>query len=306
MANKFFASIKARFFSTAAVRAVDIGVNGDTDARLAIDAGGRLSWGSGSVAPDVNLYRDAESVLKTDGTLKAAGLYVDGVEVDVSNALNGEMLIFDGSKFVSGAAPTVIGPTGATGPTGPTGAASTVAGPTGPLGPTGATGLGFRIAIIYSSVVALEADTEPEGIIPGEFAIVETDDVEDPDNSRLYLWDGFEYQYITDLSGSQGIKGPTGPQGIQGPTGPTGPKGQDGIIGVDGVTGPQGEQGPTGPAGSTGPTGADSIVPGPTGPTGATGPTGTTGPVSATSGNLDGGLPDTNYGGIEPINGGTP
>ena len=156
-------------------------------------------------------------------------------------------------------------------------------------------------------MVALEADTEPEGIIPGEFAIVETDDVEDPDNSRLYLWDGTEYQYITDLSGSQGIKGPTGPQGaqgtqgptgptgVQGPTGPTGPtgadsfvtgptgpKGEDGIIGVDGATGPQGEQGPTGP---TGPTGADSFVTGPTGAQGAQGPTGSqgsTGPQGAT------------------------
>jgi len=54
-----------------------------------------------------------------------------------------------------------------------------------------------------------------------------------------------------------------------------------------------------GPLGPTGPTG-------PTGETGPTGPTGATGPVSATSGNLDGGLPDTNYGGIEPVNGGTP
>jgi len=69
MANKFFASIKARFFSTAAVRAVDIGVNGDTDARLAIDAGGRISWGSGISTPDVYVQRAGEESINFVGNV---------------------------------------------------------------------------------------------------------------------------------------------------------------------------------------------------------------------------------------------
>lgn len=79
---------------------------------------------------------------------------------------------------------------------------------TGPhlTGPTGATGMGFIIAKTYASVAALEADTTPTGIVNGQFAIIETGDVDDGENARLYLWnDG--YTYVTDLSGSVGITG---------------------------------------------------------------------------------------------------
>ena len=48
MANKFFAAIRARFFSSASDTAIDVGVNGDTNPRVAIDAGGRITWGDGS------------------------------------------------------------------------------------------------------------------------------------------------------------------------------------------------------------------------------------------------------------------
>jgi len=138
-----------------------------------------------------------------------------------------------GAQGIQGATgPT--GPQGIQGPTGATGAQ----GATGPTGPTGATGMGFIIAKTYDSVANLLADTTPTGIDPGQFAIVETGDVEDPENSQLYLWTGSTWQYVTDLSGEQGIQGPTGPQGIQGATGPTGP---------------QGIQGPTGPTGPIGP-----------------------------------------------------
>lgn len=47
-------------------------VSGDASARIRIDAGGRLTWGSGSSAGDVNLYRTDGSTLKTDDTLFAA------------------------------------------------------------------------------------------------------------------------------------------------------------------------------------------------------------------------------------------
>ena len=168
-----------------------------------------------------------------------------------------------GSQGIQG----VTGPTGtqgAQGTTGPTGAQGTQ-GPTGNTGPTGSTGLGFAIAKIYSSVAALTADTSPTGIIAGQFAIIDTGDVENAEDARLYLWNGSVYTYTTDLSGASGLQGPRGLQGVQGPTGPTGAQGSQGIQGVTG---------PTGIQGVTGPTGAQSNVAGPTGNQGATGPTG--------------------------------
>ena len=99
MANKFFTSIKARFFGSPSDTAIDIGVNGDSNARVTIDAGGRITWGSGSEAGDVNLYRDTADVLKTDDTLKAAALFVDSIEVDTTGATLNDLLKFDGTKF---------------------------------------------------------------------------------------------------------------------------------------------------------------------------------------------------------------
>jgi len=180
-----------------------------------------------------------------------------------------------GPTGAEGAASTVAGPTGAQGIQGPTGAQGIqgVAGPTGAqgaastvAGPTGSSGLGFIIAKTYSSVAALTADTSPANIVAGQFAIIDTGSVENSETSRLYLWNGSTYTYVTDLSGAQGI---------QGATGPTGAQGADGVIGVDGATGPTG---PQGIQGEVGPTGANSTVAGPTGAQGLTGATGPTGP----------------------------
>lgn len=99
MANKFFTSIKARFFGSPSDTAVDIGVNGDSNARVAIDAGGRITWGSGSAAGDVNLYRDSADVLKSDDTLQVPALFIDGIEVDTTGAVTDYVLKFNGTKF---------------------------------------------------------------------------------------------------------------------------------------------------------------------------------------------------------------
>jgi hypothetical protein len=188
---------------------------------------------------------------------------------------------------------------GVTGPTGSQGIQGTqgtqgITGPTGTqgnTGPTGSTGLGFAIAKIYASVAALTADTAPTNIVAGQFAIIDTGNVENAEDSRLYLWNGSVYTFTTDLSGAsglqgpQGITGPTGTQGIQGVTGPTGSQGIQGVQGAQGVTGPtgaQGIQGNTGAQGVTGPTGSTGAqgipgVQGNTGPTGAQGIQGNTG-----------------------------
>ena len=173
-------------------------------------------------------------------------------------------------------------------------AAQGVTGPTGTTGPTGATGLGFSIAKTYVSVAALTADTSPTSIVAGQFAVINTGNVENPDDSKLYLWDGSQYTYTTDLSGASGLQGPQGTQGTQGIQGPTGSQGAVGPTGAQGTTGAQGDTGPTGPTGSTGAQGVPGVQ-GNTGPTGAqgtqgntgaqgdTGPTGPTGSTGADS-----------------------
>lgn len=152
---------------------------------------------------------------------------------------------FDSSK-------NLIAPDAYAGPQGPQGPQ----GVQGPQGIQGNVGQGFVIAKIYASVAALEADTSPTGILSGEFAIVDTSNVDDPDHNKLYLWTGSAFTYVTDLSGAQGIQGPQGAQGIQGPQGAQGIQGPQGNVGPQG---PQGEVGPQGPQGEVGPQGAQGI-----------------------------------------------
>lgn len=86
MANRFFAAIKARFFNSPANTAVDIGVNGDANPRISIDAGGRLSWGDGNSPVDTNLYRSASNYLKTNSAFAANKFNIDNIaEIITSN-----------------------------------------------------------------------------------------------------------------------------------------------------------------------------------------------------------------------------
>lgn len=99
-------------------------------------------------------------------------------------------------------------------------------------------------------------------------------------SGQAWYWDGLAWR-IYNAQGLPGDTGPTGPQGPQGNVGPTGPTGPNSIV-----------------PGPTGPTGPVSTVPGPIGPTGATGPTG---PENM---NIDGGAPNSVYGGAITINAG--
>ncbi|MDA0898397.1 MAG: hypothetical protein O3A30_03875 [Bacteroidetes bacterium] len=64
--------VKGVEFANAGDEAISARVSGDSNARLRIDAGGRLTWGDGSGAGDVNLYRSDATTLKTDDTLYAS------------------------------------------------------------------------------------------------------------------------------------------------------------------------------------------------------------------------------------------
>jgi hypothetical protein len=187
---------------------------------------------------------------------------------------------FTGSFGITGftGSQGVIGYTGSQGTTGFTGSQGNL----GYTGSKGDTGQGFKIAKSYLSVAALTADTSPTGILAGEFAIIETGDVDNPENSRLYLWNGSVYSYTSDLSGAQGI---TGPQGNIGYTGSKGDTGFTGSQGVTGFVGSQGNLGYTGSKGDTGFTGSSGFT-GSFGYTGSKGTTyiGSTAPGSPTNG----------------------
>ena len=115
------------------------------------------------------------------------------------------------------------GPTGVTGPTGPTGATG-VEGPTGPTGVTGPEGpTGVTGPTGPTGVTGVEGPTGPTG--------------------------------ATGVEGPTGVTGPEGPTGATGVEGPTGPTGVTGIEGPTGVTGPEGPTGATGVTGATGPAG---------------------------------------------------
>ena len=153
-----------------------------------------------------------------------------------------------------------------------------IQGTQGTQGLQGITGLAFTIAKTYVSVAALTADTSPTNIVAGQFALINTSDVQNSENSRLYIWDGAAYIFVDDLSGTAGIQGITGAQGtqgIQGIQGVQGITGSQGTIGTS-VTGAQGIQGITGAAGAQGTQGAQGIQ-GLQGITGAQGTVGTTG-----------------------------
>ena len=170
-----------------------------------------------------------------------------------------------------------------------------------------AVGDAFTIVKTYSSVQAMEDDYNNPEVKIGQFVMIDTGDVENEEDSRLYLKGDTEWKFISDLSGAQGIqglsayqvavqhgfegteaewlislkgeKGETGPKGDKGDTGEkgaTGERGPQGLQGERGLQGVQGEQGEPGIQGPVGPKGekGDQGEQGPQGPKGETGPQG--------------------------------
>ena len=104
------------------------------------------------------------------------------------------------------------GDTGSQGPKGEQGDPGSQ-GPQGEPGPKGDQGEPFQIRKIYDSVTSMEADYNNPGIEEGDFVLINTDDVGDPDNAKLYVKGPTGWQFVTDLSGAQGIQGPQGTPG---------------------------------------------------------------------------------------------
>lgn len=170
-----------------------------------------------------------------------------------------------------------------------------------------AVGDAFTIVKTYPSIQAMEDDYNNPEVKTGQFVMIDTGDVENEEDSRLYLKGDTEWKFISDLSGAQGIqglsayqvavqhgfegteaewlislkgeKGETGPKGDKGNTGEkgaTGERGPQGLQGERGLQGIQGEQGEPGIQGPIGPKGekGDQGERGPQGPQGQIGPQG--------------------------------
>jgi hypothetical protein len=106
VAQKFTVPITVKQLASAGSDAVTVYVDQDTFSRLKVEAGGRLTWGSGASAGDVNLYRASADVLQTDDTFKTPVLFVDSIEIDPTGATTDQVLKFDGTKFVAATSPS--------------------------------------------------------------------------------------------------------------------------------------------------------------------------------------------------------
>jgi hypothetical protein len=122
----------------------------------------------------------------------------------------------------------------------------------GETGAKGEKGDPFSIAKIYPSVAAMNAGYASDGVAVGSFVVIDTGNVEDEENARLYIKGASAYTFLTDLSGTQGIKGDKGDKGDQGDQGDKGDPGEKGEQGVQGIQGEKGEKGDPGAKGEQG------------------------------------------------------
>jgi len=77
MAQSFRTAISFNGLASASSQALAVKVDGDSENRILVDAGGKITWGAGgSSAGDTTLYRNAANVLKTDDGFVAASVTV--------------------------------------------------------------------------------------------------------------------------------------------------------------------------------------------------------------------------------------
>lgn len=70
-----------------------------------------------------------------------------------------------------------------------------------------AVGDAFTIVKTYVSVAAMQADYSNPEVGVGRFVMIDTDDVNNEEDSQLYLKGETDWKFISDLSGAQGIQG---------------------------------------------------------------------------------------------------
>ena len=104
-------------------------------------------------------------------------------------------------------------------------------------GEKGDVGEGFKIARTFESVADMNTDWEMDGVKLYSFVLIDTGNVEDEDNAKLYLKTPTGYHYQTDMSGAKGIRGERGAKGDRGEKGEKGDKGDQGLTPYIGTNG---------------------------------------------------------------------
>ena len=107
-----------------------------------------------------------------------------------------------------------------------------------------AVGDAFVIVKTYPSIQAMQDDYNNPEVKTGQFVMIDTGNVENEEDSRLYLKGNTEWKFISDLSGAQGIQGLSAYQVAV----------QHGFEGTEAewLISLKGEKGETGPKGDTG------------------------------------------------------
>ena len=167
-------------------------------------------------------------------------------------------------RGIAGDGSGVVGPKGDKGDPGPQGPVGPQGpqGPQGNVGPQGPQGEPFSIKKIYSSIEEMKWDFTSEELELGDMVMINTDNVDDEDNAKVFIKGAYEFIFVVDLSGATGIQGPKGdrgPQGVQGIQGPQGEPGVQGPKGDRGEQGPKGDRGPQGEKGIQGPQGEPGV-----------------------------------------------
>lgn len=139
--------------------------------------------------------------VSTEGLITKYGIYLTDGRVEYFTVKDGEPGEPgpQGPQGVQG----IRGPQGLEGPRGPEG-------PVGPDGPIGPKGDGLEIKKVYTSVEEMHQGFSTDGVEIGGIVLINTDDTEDVDNSKLFVKREDGYHYLNDLSGSRGIQGPPG------------------------------------------------------------------------------------------------
>ena len=124
-----------------------------------------------------------------------------------------------------------------------------------------AVGDAFVIVKTYPSIQAMQDDYNNPEVKKGQFVMIDTGNVENEEDSRLYLKGNTEWKFISDLSGAQGIQGLSAYQvavqhGFEG----TEDKWLISLKGEKGETGPKGDKGDPGEKGEKGDPGSDASV----------------------------------------------
>ena len=131
-------------------------------------------------------------------------------------------------------------------------------GPIGPTGPAGADGIDGT-----NGIDGINGTDGVDGIDGRRGSLAFYEGIYEPENTTVlfegdsyhylngdvYVYNGTDWVYFTNLvgpqgeQGIQGIQGETGATGATGETGPTGPQGEQGPAGVDGIDGSTGPEG---------------------------------------------------------------